>query len=120
MATEADILAFLVRFRQTAATHGLFIWSTGKNNDWLLETGFTNDDVESVVKGLTPRDYSSGPQPDDDATRPIGEVWKFQREYEGYELYVKLKLRHGMPVAECVSCHEAESEMRQPHRRTRR
>lgn len=120
MATQADIDAFLKKFCAAVDAHGLTLWPTAKNNVFLLATGFTNEDVETIVKSLNSHCYSSGPEPDDDAGRPKGDVWKFAPEYAGYELYVKLKLHHGAPVAECLSCHEAEGEMRQPIRRQRR
>src|SRR5690348_13534699 len=98
---------------------GLIIWSTQKNQEFLLETGFINSDIIEIVNRLTEHDYSAGPEPDNSQIRPVGEVWKFYREHAGYQLYVKLKLQNGAPVAECMSCHEAEGEMRQPNRRRR-
>jgi hypothetical protein len=116
VATGSDISEFLRRFHGAAEANGLTIWPTQKNNGFLLDTGFTNDDIVALVKALKPRDYSSGPQADDSNARPAGEVWKFYKEHAGYELYVKLKLHHGAPVAECMSCHEADGEMRRPSR----
>lgn len=117
MATDAEVQAFLKRFWQAMDTHGVTIWKTKKNDDFLLETGFNNADVVDVLKRLRSQDYSAGPQADDKAGRPVGEVWKFAREYEGYGMYIKLKLdaSTGLPVAECLSFHEAERQMRQPN-----
>lgn len=120
MATEAEIDAFLRRFRAAVQNRGLTLWPTAKNNQFLLDTGFTNKDVLEIVNALTATDYSSGPEPDDNPKRAAGEVWKFNREHVGYELYIKLKLHSANPVAECMSCHEAEGEMRQPIRQKRR
>lgn len=118
LATGAEVSAFLRRFWQAMDVSPLHIWSTDKNRTFLTDSGFTNDDVVTVLRTLVPGNYSSGPQTDDNPARPAGEVWKFAREYEGYEMYIKLKLdpQTNLPVAECLSFHEAEREMRQPNR----
>lgn len=116
MATEAEVSAFLRRFRLAMKTSKLLIWATEKNQKFLTDSGFTNEDIEVVLRSLVPKDYSAGPQPDNNPNRPMGEVWKFSREYEGYQMYIKLKLdpQTSLPVAECLSFHEAEREMPQP------
>src|SRR4051794_10425082 len=97
--------------------HGLDLWLTGKNVAFLESEGFLKADAELLVRRLHPRDYSSGPEPDDDARRPAGEVWKFYTEFEGYDLYVKLKLElpecNSVPSI-CMSFHPAEAAMRRP------
>lgn len=115
-ATEAEVSAFLRRFKEAVKENGLSIWPTAKNQKFLTDSGFTNDDVVEALKSLVPRNYAAGPEEDDNPARPAGEVWKFAREYEGYEMYIKLKLdpQTNLPVAECLSFHEAERDMRQP------
>jgi len=122
---DADIQAFLRRFWQAMDAHGLAIWKNKKNDDFLMETGFTNDDVVAVVTSLRTSDYHAGPEPDERLSRPPGEVWVFAREYEGYEMYIKLKLTHeldmstAVPSTECMSFHEAEHPMSRPNARCR-
>ncbi|WP_109070178.1 type II toxin-antitoxin system MqsR family toxin [Azospirillum sp. TSH58] len=117
MATDAEVQAFLRRFVQAVASHGVHVWKTKKNDAFLMDTGFTNADVVDALKTLRVQNYSAGPELDDDPNRPAGEVWKFMREYEGYNLYVKLKLdaSTGLPIAECLSFHPAERQMQQPN-----
>ncbi len=120
--TPSDVHAFLRRFAAAAERVGLNIWPTQKTNDFLLESGFTNADIERVVRDLRVDHYHRGPETDDSPRRSPGEVWKFGREFEGYHLYVKLKLDEtsGTPSAECLSFHETEAGMRTPFRSPRR
>ena len=74
MATDPEVRAFLEQFCAAVATHGLTLWTTAKNNAFLVETGFTNADVLSIIEGLRAQDYSSGPEADDSAVRPAGEI----------------------------------------------
>lgn len=118
MADATEVKAFLGEFCRVAADTGLTVWPTEKNEAFLLEAGFTRDDVHHMVKRLDPRNYSSGPEPDDNPSRRPGEVWKFSFEYLGFELYMKLKLSVGVNLssAECLSCHERERNMAEPLR----
>ena len=115
MGDAVKVTAFLDKFRTVAATHGLTIWATQKNEDFRSETGATNQDILQIIESLRPRNYHSGPEADDDPGRPVGEVWKFSVEWCGYDLYMKLKLSM-TPAAECLSCHEREKEMAEPLR----
>lgn len=118
-ATAKEIQEFLDAFKSDMDQNGLNIWPTQKNDAFLLESGFSNDDVETIIRSLAVRDYEAGPKDDDKGHfRADGEVWIFSREYEGFELYIKLK-RTGTQtiVSECLSAHEAEFPMRKPMRR---
>lgn len=120
MSTVNEAAAFLDRFRDAMARHGLTLWRRRKNEDFLLDTGFTREDAGWVIRKLEPSQYEWGPQEDDNDGRSIGEVWAFATEFEGFELFVKLKLgTSGSPSAECISFHEAERAARQPFRRQR-
>ena len=99
------------------------LWQTDKNNAFHLDSGFIKDDAAAIIQRLRVEDYSWGPEADDSASRPPGDVWLFWAEYEGYELYVKLKLEKavaGQPTsAVCMSLHEPEYEIPRPYRRQR-
>ncbi|GEO42062.1 hypothetical protein SAE02_62100 [Skermanella aerolata] len=119
VAPEADIAAFLRRFREAMETHGLDLWPTPKNRKFEDDTGFTKADAELLVRSLRVIDYATGPEPDDNAARSSGEVWVFGREFEGIDLYLKLKLQFsphvgGTPSA-CMSFHPQEYPLKQPH-----
>lgn len=113
-ASDQDTEQFLRTFKEAVTDNGLNIWPTEKNKDFLFESGFTKEDVEEIILSLKVRDYESGPFADNKDHRPDGEVWVFTKEYEGFELYIKIKLRDGQIIAECLSAHEAEFEMKKP------
>lgn len=108
-------------FKGIVERNGLDTWPTKKNDQFLLDSGFTSDDVEEIVRKIEVRDYESGPHDDDkEGFRQPGEVWVFGKEYEGYDLYIKLKMTNGNAViAECLSAHEAEFPMKLPMRARR-
>jgi len=95
------------------------LWLTDKNQRF-LDAGFTKADVALVIRSLRVEDYSWGPEPDEDDNRPQGDVWLFWAEFEGWELYVKLKIERGQgksPVlAVCMSCHEPAFPIHRPYR----
>jgi hypothetical protein len=116
---EAEIAAFLRRFREAMDIYGLDLWPTTKNRKFEDDTGFTKSDAELLVRSLRTIDYSMGPEPDDNADRSPGEVWVFGREFEGTDLYVKLKLEvrthvNGTPSV-CMSFHPQERPLERPH-----
>lgn len=119
MASEAEVREFLARFIAAMDVHGLDLWNTAKNDAFVLETGFTQDDAELVIRMLRSVDYSKGPEDDDDPRRPHGEVWVFSREFEGFPMYIKLKLElqpyHNPVPSICMSFHEEERPMVRPH-----
>lgn len=115
-ASDEDVEEFLKNFKAAVQKSGLNIWPTTKNNDFLLESGFSNGDVEDIVLSLRIRDYERGPCDDQKDYRPDGQVWVFSREHEGFELYIKVKLLNGQVMAECLSAHEADFEMTKPKR----
>lgn len=117
VANARDIEAFLTAFKAYMDQSGLNIWPTAKNNQFLLDAGFDNGDIEEIVRTLEVRHYENGPLTDPKAHRPNGDVWIFSREYYGYDLYIKLKQTASYKViAECLSVHEAEFPMKQPMR----
>ena len=120
-ASESEVRAFLERFLQAADLHGIdFKDERPKNKAFLGDTGFIRSDLTQVVEGLSHKNYSDGPDPDHDSSKPAGEVWKFSAEFAGYELYIKLKLifvpNSGQISSLCLSFHEQEAPMRTPLR----
>jgi hypothetical protein len=119
VAPEAEVVTFLRRFREAMDIHGLDLWPTPKNKKFEDDTGFTKADAELPVRSLRTIDYSMGPEPDDNASRSPGEVWIFGREFEGVDLYVKLKLELHPHIGEtrsvCMSFHPQEHPLKRPH-----
>lgn len=109
--------SFLTRFKAVMKAHGLTIWKRQKNQDFMVEHGFTAIDVKEAIQKLDYRNYHRGPEPDNDPDRPPGEVWIFYSERFGIELYMKLKLAspaNSTHAAACLSFHEPEREMTTP------
>lgn len=51
-ATIQEIRAFLDAFKGTVERNGLNTWPTKKNDQFLLDSGFTSDDVEEIVRKI--------------------------------------------------------------------
>ena len=84
----------------------------GRNRPWkrdalsvraLAEGGLLTSDIWPTIRELRPDEYRSGPEPDDDPTRPPGDVWVFMPVLRGARLYVKLKLLCDDGTVECCS-----------------
>lgn len=109
---------FLRRFIETMdRTGGVNLWPTRKNKAFEDATGFTAREAEDAVRQLGYKNYSQGPENDDDPNRPAGEVWIFHTEYFGEPIYMKLKLLGLAPnhtQAACLSFHEPERPMKAP------
>lgn len=118
MASAGDVADFLRRFIETMdRTGGINLWSNKKNKAFENRTGFIKSDAEEVVRSLGYKDYSQGPEDDDNPARPDGTVWVFQSEYFGELIYLKLKLvgtTGNHTEAACLSFREPEREMRTP------
>ena len=98
------------------AAHERFVFvNRHKNLETLAALGITRGDAESLVLGLQPDDYVSGPDPD--RNDPGREMWVFGLRVAGSEVYVKLQVIPDPPPAcVCVSFHEPERPMRYPLR----
>lgn len=116
-ASAGDVEAFLGRFKIAMDANGLNLWKSKKSQDFMLEHGLTAAHVQEAIRELGYRQYHRGPMPDDDPSRARGEVWVFQTEYFGLEVYLKLKLvgPAGSPhQAACLSFHEPARGMTTP------
>jgi len=119
VAPEPEIAVFLHRYREAMALYGLDLWLNTKNQQFMNDSGFTKADAELVVMQLRTIDYSTGPEPDDNPERAPGEVWVFGYEFEGYNMYVKLKLKYQsygeLTPSVCMSFHPEERPLNRPH-----
>ncbi len=116
-ASASEVEAFLRRFKAVMEASGLNLWDRGKNDSFMSKNGFLHADVEDAIRRLRDRNYHRGPMPDDNPSRASGEVWVFQTEHLGFDVYLKLKLvgPAGSPQeAACLSFHEQEREMTTP------
>ena len=77
--------------------------------------GLTRREVERIILSLSVLNYSAGPEPDRDRA---GEVWEFGYDFDGYEIYIKLKLADvkGAKLAKCFSFHIAKYKIDNPLR----
>lgn len=91
-ASAGDVADFLRRFIETMdRTGGVNLWPTRKNKAFEDATGFTAREAEDAVRQLGYKNYSQGPENDDDPNRPAGEVWIFHTEYFGESIYRRIQ-----------------------------
>lgn len=120
IATVNEIESFLCDLKiQIKQNNGeVYIVDREQNTSLLTEVGFTKQDVvDLIINELSYRDYSKGPEDDDDITKGGGDVWVFNKEIWGFNLYFKLKYIKSTPVlVKIISIHEATREMKTPYR----
>ena len=121
-ATPTQIKDFLSAFKQ-AAQLDLNVIPRKKNIEFLTRHGFIPKERKEVILGLQVENYCKGPEEDDKAGGPR-DIWFFGVDYAGVQIYIKLQLveekdeetDHKMRHAKCISFHEAERQMRFPHK----
>jgi hypothetical protein len=117
-ANRADILRFLQAFKSIVADgRGLDVVPRMVNRNALINLGLTESIRKRIILALSAEDYCGGPEPDNE--RP-GDVWIFGARVGEKEVYIKLKIGKvdDVQIAKCLSFHEAEFQLRYPHRRT--
>ena len=97
---------FLKKFKKAAKESGLDIIPTQKNRNAIIDLGITKKIRKEIIFKLKNKNYHSGPTPDRD--KP-GDIWVFREEYDGIEIYIKLKLstKEYGDKAKCLSFHRA-------------
>lgn len=111
-ADRAVVNNFLKRFKTKMSSDGLIFVKRKPNLDSIAKLGFTIAEVERIILSLTEKNYSKGPETDDDGT--AGEIWVFGVSEAGSEIYVKLKL--DAAAAKCLSFHHSDYPVRLPYR----
>lgn len=80
--------------------------------DGIAQLGLTVQDAKEVIVALTERQYSRGPDMDDDGSN--GEIWVFAADIDGVQTYIKLKFDGS--EAKCLSFHPASYRMPMPYK----
>lgn len=102
LATRNQINDFLKRFKAKVDEQGqLPMIPRRENQNTLAMLGISRSEVKTTVLAFTENEYRSGPEADHD--KSPGEIWEFQTDYAGREIYVKLKLDD--TAAKCLSFH---------------
>ena len=118
MSTEKfHVQLFLKEFKEAAAGKDGIIYSfREKNMETLFKLGITGSMRDSIVLGLTYRNYVSGPLLDDKKRQ--GELWVFGSLETRKDIYIKLKVitKESGNKAVCVSFHIAERALHYPLR----
>jgi hypothetical protein len=120
MPTRREVADFLCAFK-AALSLGHTKWRrrSDENRAHLSGLEITQNEAVTHLMGLTPDNYSAGPEPDDFA--PEQDVWVFGCDIKGTEAYVKLSLepdryRRTVTYAVIWSFHPAEYSIRYPLR----
>jgi hypothetical protein len=102
IATRDQINDFLKRFKAKVDGQGhLPMVPRRENLNTLAMLGMSRSEVKTTVLAFTESEYRSGPEADHD--KSSGEIWEFQTDCAGREIYVKLKLDD--KIAKCLSFH---------------
>lgn len=103
-ATRDEINDFLKRFKAKVDEQGqLPMIPRRENLNTLAMLGISRSEVKTTVLAFTETEYRLGPGADHDGTP--GEIWEFETDYNGRDIYVKLKLDEA--TAKCLSFHPA-------------
>ena len=108
---RSQVSAFLEQFKFIAEKGWSFIDRT-KNLQFLTEIGLSIPQAKKIILGLSVIDYSSGPEAD--KGRHGYNIWTFNIQLDGQEIYIKLSDDFRGLQAKCVSFHKAEHPMKKP------
>ena len=108
-----EVIKFLLKFKQAASSGGIDLVPRSGMKETLSFLGFTKKNLEEILMGLSVTDYCRGPLPD--KGRP-GELWEFGKNFDGYEVYIKLKVVEAgsSDIAKCISFHISTYPLKYP------
>lgn len=98
---------FLIEFKTLISDEKWNIIERRKNYAATFE--LTIESIKTILMELTIDDYVSGPEEDRD--RPGEYVWKFGKDIEDKQFYIKLKIVDNKE-ARVISFHSAERKLR--------
>ncbi len=110
-----EVIKFLLKFKQVAASGGIDLVPRPDTIATLNYLGYTKKDLEEILMELSVTDYCRGPLPDEG--RP-GELWEFGKNFDGYEVYIKLKAVEAgsSNIAKCISFHISTYPLKYPYK----
>jgi len=117
MVERPDVVGFLNLFKGCMILDLFHVRDREKNLQGLLDLGMDIAERKEVLLSLEPEDYVKGPEPDD--TGSDKEVWFFGKEYNGKEIYIKLRVvrdtkKKNLHRALIWSFHPAENKLNYP------
>lgn len=116
MLERHQVVLFLEMMKMAVRQQFIFI-GREKNLAALASLGIVRTHAESLVMGLKPKDYVSGPEAD--YNNPDNEMWVFGLTVSSREVYVKLQVFVEPARCICVSFHESDYPMHYPLREAR-
>lgn len=90
MADRPGVVSFLGLFKSCMMLDLFHVRDREKNLQGLLDLGMDCTERREVLLGLEPKDYVKGPEPDEFYSDR--EFWFFGKEYNGKEIYIKLRI----------------------------
>lgn len=97
------INAYLEGIKECISKNNFTFANRRKNIDFLRDNGFVINDVKNMLLDLSHRNYFSGPEKDRDGEKE-GQIWMFKYNFDGIEIYTKLRYDHPDQVV-CISFH---------------
>lgn len=114
MTQRSQVVLFLHEVKK-AVRSAFHMVPRKKNLDALARLGLRVEDAKNIVLGLTPANYSSGPETN--RVYPNQDVWVFGEEVDGEELYIKLVIQRASSTAcVCISFHECDKPLTYPYK----
>lgn len=101
MIPRKELEAFLAQLRKTK---NFYFVDRSKNRETFWRMGMTLQDQKDLIQSLTLADYWQGPLTDDDLKRD-GKLWVFKKCYQGYRLYIKVRIDERRDTVFVLSCH---------------
>ena len=117
MAERSDVIEFLSLFKGCMMLDLFHVRDRDKNIQGLLDFEMDTTERKEVLLSLEPNNYAQGPVPDDMYNDK--EVWIFGKEFNGKEIYIKLRLvqnskNKDLFRAIVFSFHLAEHKLKYP------
>jgi hypothetical protein len=101
-----------------AGNNNLILCFSEKNKKALTYLGYSQDDVWDEIQNLKETDYCQGPLVDNQGY--ANDFWVFGKIIQGYEVYIKLKVKDFNSEGEkqlsllCISFHFSERPLVYP------
>ena len=111
--TKEQVQSFLEQFHSKLKIYDiLYLDNREKNQKTLEELEIIPSYRKVVIESLRTEDYVEGPVID--TLNKLGEMWVFDKDVKGREIYIKIMLGAANCQTICISFHIAEYPLKYP------